>query len=112
MLSGHWAAPLVPVLKSDDLARLCGDYKVTVNQISKLEQYPIHRIEDLFAAFRWTKVHKIRPESYISPDPLGRGSKEVCDSKYPQTFVHLQSATFCHFIKPSYRIYLTNIKHA
>ncbi|XP_062297408.1 uncharacterized protein K02A2.6-like [Scomber scombrus] len=45
----EWAAPVVPVLKPDDTARLCGDYKLTVNQISKLEQYPIPRIEDLFA---------------------------------------------------------------
>ena len=36
-------------MKQDDTARLCGDYKLTVNQISKLEQYPIPRIEDLFA---------------------------------------------------------------
>ena len=45
----EWAAPVVPVLKPDDTVRLCGDYKLTVNQISKLEQYPIPRIEDLFA---------------------------------------------------------------
>lgn len=45
----EWAAPVVPVLKPDDTARLCGDYKLTVNQISKLEQYPIPKIEDLFA---------------------------------------------------------------
>ncbi len=31
----EWAAPVVPVLKPDDTARLCGDYKLTVNQISK-----------------------------------------------------------------------------
>lgn len=46
----EWAAPVVPVLKPDDTASLCGDYKLTVNQLSKLEQYPIPRIEDLFAS--------------------------------------------------------------
>ena len=41
-----WAAPIVPVLKSDgESIRICGDFKVTVNQVSKLDQYPI---EDLF----------------------------------------------------------------
>lgn len=34
----EWAAPVVPVLKPAGTARLCGDYKLTVNQISKLEQ--------------------------------------------------------------------------
>lgn len=45
-----WAAPIVPVIKSDGKSlRLCGDYKVTVNSASKLDQYPIPRIEDLYS---------------------------------------------------------------
>lgn len=56
----EWAAPVVPVLKPDNTVRLCGDYKLTVNRVSKLEQYPIPRIEDLFATLsggqRFTKL--------------------------------------------------------
>ncbi|XP_062400896.1 uncharacterized protein K02A2.6-like [Sardina pilchardus] len=44
----EWAAPIVPVLKPDNSVRICGDYKLTVNQVSKLEQYPIPKLEDLF----------------------------------------------------------------
>ena len=45
-----WAAPIVPVLKSDRKSvRLCGDFKLTINQASKLDRYPIPKIEDLFA---------------------------------------------------------------
>lgn len=44
-----WAAPIVPVLKPDGTVRVCGDFKVTVNQASKLEQYPLPTLEDL----RW-----------------------------------------------------------
>lgn len=45
-----WAAPIVPVLKSDGKSlRICGDFKMTVNQASKLDRYPIPKIEDLFA---------------------------------------------------------------
>ena len=44
-----WAMPIVPVLKSHKSVRICGDFKVTVNPVSKLDRYPIPRIEDLFA---------------------------------------------------------------
>ncbi len=46
----EWAAPIVPVLKSDRISvRICGGFKLTVNQVSKLDHYPIPRVEDLFA---------------------------------------------------------------
>ena len=45
-----WAAPIVPVLKADKKSiRICGDFKQTVNAASKLDRYPIPKIEDLFA---------------------------------------------------------------
>ena len=45
-----WAAPIVPVVKSDGKSlRICGDFKLTVNQASKLDRYPIPKVEDLFA---------------------------------------------------------------
>ena len=44
-----WAAPIVPVLKGDQTVRICGDFKQTINHASKLDRYPIPRIEDLFA---------------------------------------------------------------
>ena len=45
-----WAAPIVPVVKSDGKSlRISGDFKLTVNQASKLDRYPIPKVEDLFA---------------------------------------------------------------
>ncbi|CAI5686860.1 unnamed protein product [Oreochromis niloticus] len=44
-----WAAPIVPVLKEDGGVRICGDYKLTVNQASQLDAYPLPRVDDLFA---------------------------------------------------------------
>ena len=43
----EWAAPIVPVLKADKFVKICGDFKVTVNPVSKLDRYPIPKIEDL-----------------------------------------------------------------
>ena len=45
-----WAAPIVPVMKSDGRVRICGDYKITVNRAAKLDKYPIPRIDELFAS--------------------------------------------------------------
>ncbi len=45
----EWAAPIVPVPKKDGKVRLCGDYKVTVNQCLDIDQYPIPKPDDLFA---------------------------------------------------------------
>ena len=45
-----WAAPIVPVVKSDTNIRICGDYKVTINQASQTDSYPLPRVDDLFAA--------------------------------------------------------------
>ena len=45
-----WAAPIVPVVKSDGKSiQICGDFKLTVTQASKLDRYPIPKVEDLFA---------------------------------------------------------------
>ncbi|UYV62952.1 K02A2.6-like [Cordylochernes scorpioides] len=46
----EWAAPIVPVLKSDQTIRICGDFKITANQALKVDQYPLHKAEDIFAA--------------------------------------------------------------
>ena len=46
-----WAAPIVAVLKPDKRSiRICGDFRTTVNPVSKLHRHPIPRVEDLFAS--------------------------------------------------------------
>lgn len=52
----RWAAPIVPVLKEDKTAWICRDYKLTVNQVSKLEEYPLPRIDDLLATLAGGKL--------------------------------------------------------
>ena len=45
-----WAAPIVPVVKPDKSVRICGDYRMTVNKVAKLDSYPLPRIEDIFTS--------------------------------------------------------------
>ena len=44
-----WATPIVPVLKGDKTSvRNCGDFRLTVNPVSRLDKYPIPKVEGLF----------------------------------------------------------------
>lgn len=52
----EWAAPVVPVVKRDNTIRLCGDYKLTVNQAATTETYPLPRIEELMATLSGGKI--------------------------------------------------------
>ncbi len=47
--TAEWAAPIVPVAKSDGSVRICGDYRLTINQASRLDAYPLPKVEELLA---------------------------------------------------------------
>ena len=54
----EWAAPIVPVLKSNQTnVRICGDFKQTVNRVAKLDRYPIPKVEDLFSSLAGGKSY-------------------------------------------------------
>ena len=46
----QWAAPIVPVPKSNRQFRICGDYKSTVNDALEVDQYALPKPDDLFTA--------------------------------------------------------------
>ena len=65
-----WAAPIVPVVKSNGSICICGDYKVTMNREAKLD---IPRIDDLFAHLaggqRFSKLDLSHAYQQIQLDP-------------------------------------------
>jgi len=44
-----WAAPVVPVPKTEGQIRLCGDYKVTINPVLEVDQYLLPKPDNIFA---------------------------------------------------------------
>ena len=82
----EWAAPIVSVLKPDKVnARICGDFKQTVNPVSTLDKYPIPKIEDLFSTLAGGKVFsKIDLSQAYQQLPLAdESNKYVRCNKYP-----------------------------
>ena len=44
-----WAAPIVTVITRDGAIRICGDFKVTINQVAKQDMYPLPKVDDLLS---------------------------------------------------------------
>ena len=76
--SAEWAAPMVTILKRDQKSvRLCGSYNLTVNKVSKLQQYPLPKVEELLTKLaggeKFTKID-LR-EAYLQV-PLDEASQK------------------------------------
>jgi transposase InsO family protein len=55
----EWASPIVTVIKSNGTVRICGDFKVTINQFIQSDSYPLPRFEELIAKLNGCKVFSI-----------------------------------------------------
>ena len=72
-----WAAPIVPVLKKSGKTRICGDYKLTINQASPTDSYPLPIIEEIFANLSGgTLFSKLDLANAFHQLPLDDDSKE------------------------------------
>ena len=56
--TSKWATPIAPVVKKDGSVRICGDFKVSVNQALDIKKYPLPKIEDhLSYGQKFSKLH-------------------------------------------------------
>ena len=83
----EWAAPIVPVIKPNGSVRICGDYKLTINRVAKLDGYTLPRIEDLFARLaggkKFTKLDIVHAYQQVPLDEQSRNRltpTRVCSS--------------------------------
>ena len=80
----EWAAPIVPVVKQDGSVRICLDYKGTVNQVSKLDNYPIPKTEDLLATLgggnKFTKLDMSQAYQQLELEESSPLSTHIRDS--------------------------------
>ncbi|UYV79997.1 K02A2.6-like [Cordylochernes scorpioides] len=73
-----WATPIVPIMKKNGHVRICGYFKITLNPVLKIDQYPLPKIEDIFAILgRGIKFSKIDlSQAYLQLE-LDDNSKEM-----------------------------------
>ena len=80
-----WAAPVVPVVKPDNSVRLCGDYKVTINRVAKLDVYPLPRIEEILASLaggtKFTKLDLAHAYQQVQLDEESKKFTTINTSK-------------------------------
>ncbi|XP_052323292.1 uncharacterized protein K02A2.6-like [Oncorhynchus keta] len=73
----EWATPIVPIVKKDGSVRMCGDFKVTVNPMLHVDQYPLPRLDDIFAALAGGKhFSKIDLKQAYLQLPVEESSKQ------------------------------------
>ena len=89
------AAPIAPIIKKDSSVRICGDYKLTVNQTAKLDTYPLPQIEDIFAFLSGGKMFsKLDLAHAYQQLPVDDNSKEYVTINIHQGLYHYNCLSF------------------
>lgn len=64
--SSDWATPIVAIPKTNGRVRICGDYKVTLNQNLIVDKHPVPRINDLISSISGSTFAKLdMAEAYL-----------------------------------------------
>lgn len=89
----EWAAPIMVAWKPDRKSiRLCEDFKQTINWASKLDCYPIPKIEDLLVTLKGGKFFsKLDLDQAYQQIVAGSRVTKVCGDKYTERIVQTHS---------------------
>ena len=72
----EWATSIILVIKDDASTRICSDYKLTANQVSQLDDYPVAKIDTLFAeisgCYKFAKLDLKHAYQQMLQDELSR----------------------------------------
>lgn len=97
----EWATPIVAVSKPDGRVRICGDFKVTVNQSLGVMQYPLPKVEDLFATLdggkKFTKLDLT--QAYLQLE-LASELQKYCTINTHQGLYQYKRLTVWHSVCP------------
>lgn len=103
----EWAAPIVPVVKRDGSIRVCGDYKLTINQAALVDTYPLPLVQDIFASLAQGKSFTKLDLAHAYQQLIARGGvAPVHNHKHPSRPLPLHSSALwcgcssCYF--PAY----------
>ena len=73
-----WATPTIPVLRRNGNVRICGDFKVTINRLLLVDQYPLTKIDDVFSSMNeGTHFSQIDLKQVYLQLPVDKTSKEL-----------------------------------
>ncbi|XP_043216459.1 uncharacterized protein K02A2.6-like isoform X6 [Amphibalanus amphitrite] len=89
----EWAAPIVVVPKHNGELRLCGDFRLTVNRATALEQYPLPKVDELLPKLSgcavFSKLDLRQAYNQVELSPESQKLATINTSKGLYSFVRL-----------------------
>ena len=93
---------MVVVPKADGSLRLCGDYRLTVNKVARVHQYPLPRVEELLAKLSGCSLFsKVDLKSAYNQLVLDEKSREYLTLNTPRGLVRPTRLSFGYASAPS-----------
>ncbi|XP_061191727.1 uncharacterized protein K02A2.6-like [Saccostrea echinata] len=94
VIHSKWASPVVPVVKKNGQVRLCGDYKVTITPVMKVDQYRLPRIQDIFVSLaggrKFSKIDLRQAYNQMEVDESSRELMTINTHKGLYQYTRLQ----------------------